>query len=113
MSEKTFRSDRFRRLREQFGDTQQEFAERLGIHLNQIHRYETGAAEPTPAQLKRIALTLGVTLDWLLGLVDDQHEQIPMETLTPQEQQFLQSLRDGNFQRLLGIIQQIIPNKQK
>jgi len=35
----------------------------VGLKQAQIQRYENGAAEPSMSALKRIALTLGVTID--------------------------------------------------
>ena len=54
------------RLRKQRGWTQQALADALELNLTQIKRYETGASQPSLEALKKIALTLSVTLDELV-----------------------------------------------
>lgn len=54
------------RLRKQRGWTQQHLADALGLNLTQIKRYETGASQPSLDALKKIALTLSVSLDELV-----------------------------------------------
>lgn len=54
------------RLRKQRGWTQQHLADALGLNLTQVKRYETGASQPSLEALKKIALTLSVSLDTLV-----------------------------------------------
>ena len=58
--------------------TQQEMAARIGIHVNQVRRYEAGNARPSLEVVEKIALTLHVSLDWLV-FGDSNRE--PMEDL--------------------------------
>jgi transcriptional regulator with XRE-family HTH domain len=53
-------------LRRELNLTQQEMADRMGIHVNQVRRYESGKAKPSLEVLEKIALTLHVSLDWLV-----------------------------------------------
>jgi transcriptional regulator with XRE-family HTH domain len=46
--------------------TQQEMADRIGIHVNQIRRYESGKSKPSLEVIEKIAVTLHVSLDWLV-----------------------------------------------
>lgn len=71
-------ADRLASLRRDKGLTQQQLAERVGLHQTQIHRYESGASEPSMDALRRLALTLGVTID---QLVFDDAERGPDEEL--------------------------------
>ncbi len=48
------------------GWTQQQLADALGLNLTQIKRYESGASQPSLDALKKIALTLNVSLDELV-----------------------------------------------
>jgi transcriptional regulator with XRE-family HTH domain len=66
------------RLRKQRGWTQQRLADALGLNLTQIKRYETGASQPSLEALKKIALTLSVSLD---DLVFGDAERGPDEAL--------------------------------
>jgi transcriptional regulator with XRE-family HTH domain len=51
--------------RKKRGLTQQGLADAIGVHLSQIRRYEAGTSQPTLEVLKRIAVTLSVTIDSL------------------------------------------------
>jgi transcriptional regulator with XRE-family HTH domain len=50
------------------GLTQAAGAERTGVHVRQIRRYETGEQQPVLAVAARLAATLEVSLDELAGL---------------------------------------------
>lgn len=51
------RVDRLKSIREMRGFTQQELAERSGISLRQVLRYESGESDPAADALTRIAKT--------------------------------------------------------
>jgi transcriptional regulator with XRE-family HTH domain len=53
-------------LRKAKGFTQQTLAEAVGLHVNQIKRYEAGSAQPTLDALVRLAKALHVSLDALV-----------------------------------------------
>lgn len=53
-------------LRREQNLTQQEMADRVGLHVNQIRRYEAGTAQPSLDALKKIALAMSVTIDSLV-----------------------------------------------
>lgn len=65
-------------LRKERTLTQQEMADKVGLHVNQIRRYETGNAQPSLEALKKIALALNITID---SLVFDDGERGPDEDL--------------------------------
>lgn len=46
--------------------TQQEMADLVGLHVNQIRRYESEHAQPSLEALKKIAVGLSVSLDTLV-----------------------------------------------
>ncbi len=54
--------------------TQKEMARILGIKQPQYHRYETNTLIPTKYLIK-LAQTLQVSTDYLLGLTDDPKER--------------------------------------
>ena len=58
--------------------TQQEMADTIGVHVNQIRRYESGATQPSLEVLKKIAITLHVSID---SLVFEQAERGPDDEL--------------------------------
>ena len=69
---------RLTRLRKDQGYSQQRLAEAVGLHVNQVKRYETGTAQPTLDALVKLAKTLHVTLD---ELVFDEGERGPSDVL--------------------------------
>lgn len=59
-------SQRVVTLRKQRGLTQQGLSDATGIHVQQIKRYESGSSLPTADALKKLAVVLHVTSDFLL-----------------------------------------------
>jgi len=59
-------SQRIVALRKQRGLTQQGLSDATGIHVQQIKRYEAGSSLPTADALKKLAIVLHVTSDFLL-----------------------------------------------
>lgn len=58
---------RIRDTRRQSGLTQEALAGLVGVRRSVISKYETGAIEPSLAQLRRIAAALGVSPGYLQG----------------------------------------------
>jgi transcriptional regulator with XRE-family HTH domain len=58
--------DRLAALRKQKGLTQQALADRVGVHVIQIRRYEGGKTQPTLEVIRNLAVALGVSADALL-----------------------------------------------
>ena len=50
---------------------QKELADAIGVHLSMISRYETDRDSPSDAVKVKIALFLEVSLDYLLGVIDE------------------------------------------
>lgn len=53
-------------LRKQRGLTQQQLADAVGIHVNQIKRYEAGTTQPTLEVLIKFTTALHISLDTLV-----------------------------------------------
>src|SRR3954452_7703887 len=64
--------DAMRRLRQEAGISQAGLAAAAGVHLRQIHRYESGEQQPALGVAQRLATALGVTLDELAGGSSDR-----------------------------------------
>ncbi|MEL6339156.1 MAG: helix-turn-helix transcriptional regulator [Myxococcota bacterium] len=63
---------RLRELRQQTGFLQVELAKKVGMHQNQIGRYERGSSHPSGDAIKKLADVLGVSADYLLeGSTED------------------------------------------
>jgi transcriptional regulator with XRE-family HTH domain len=61
-----------RHLRREAGLSQAGLAAAAGVHLRQIHRYESGEQQPALGIAHRLAVALGVTLDELAGVPSDR-----------------------------------------
>ncbi|MBE5227567.1 helix-turn-helix domain-containing protein [Pectobacterium sp. A535-S3-A17] len=59
-------SQRVIELRKKRGLTQQGLSDATGIHVQQIKRYEAGSSRPTAEALKKLAIVLHVSSDFLL-----------------------------------------------
>ncbi len=67
-------SARLINLRREMGLTQQKMADTIDIHVNSIKKYEAGQALPSLDVLKKIAVTLHISTDFLLF---EEHERSP------------------------------------
>jgi transcriptional regulator with XRE-family HTH domain len=65
-------------LRKQKGLTQQQLAEKIGVHVVQLRRYEAGSSQPTLDVIRAMALALGISADELLF---DKDERGPDDAL--------------------------------
>lgn len=65
-------------LRKQRGLSQQAMAEAIGVHANSWKKYETGQTQPSLEALKKIAVALHVSTDFLLF---EEHERGPNDDL--------------------------------
>lgn len=89
-------------LRRERDLTQQEMADAIGVHVNQVRRYEAGSTQPSLDALKKIAVAMSVTID---SLVFDEEERGPDEQLrlqfeaishlAPEEKLVVKELLDG------------------
>ena len=96
------------RLRKQRGWNQQHLADALGLHLTQVKRYETGASQPSLEALKKIALTLSISLD---ELVFGDAERGPDEALKLKFEALRQF--DADERRIAeGVLDSLINNHQ-
>jgi len=68
-------SQRIKHLRKSAGLTQNQFAEAVGVHFQTVSKWERGVAEPDISVLGTIATVLGVSVEVVLG-VDEQEGQL-------------------------------------
>nr|WP_237703558.1 helix-turn-helix transcriptional regulator [Erwinia sp. Ejp617] len=64
--------DRLTAFRKEQAFTQQQMADKIGMHVSQYKRYEAGASQPTIDVFRRIALALNVSADMLLFEPDER-----------------------------------------
>lgn len=59
---------RIKELRNEFGFSQKELAEKIGVAQNTITQYEKGTAKASLEVIVNLAIVLKTTTDYLLGL---------------------------------------------
>ena len=73
--------DRIKATREKRGWSQNELSRLSGVRQALLSELESGKKDDTTGlALKRLAMTLGVTVDFLVGMYDDQ-ETVNMKTV--------------------------------
>ena len=98
------RGDRLRALREHQKYSQAGLAERLGLGVRQIHRYENNLSDPPASIVARIARELEVTTDYLLGLSDTPKPTLGEDDLSPDEARLLAAYRLGEIREALQLL---------
>jgi transcriptional regulator with XRE-family HTH domain len=71
-------AERLRQARQRAGWSQTELGKRSGVHHMAISRLERGdKKDVTGGTLRKLAIALGVSADWLLGIEDEETELLP------------------------------------
>ena len=89
------RADRLKTLRKTRGYTQEEFAALIEASQSLVGRWEAEKVVPSAEYITKMAIALGVTSDYLLGLVDTPHGEITYEDLSEEEQRLINFARSG------------------
>lgn len=89
-------------LRKQHSLTQQALAERIGIHVVRLRRYEAGSSQPTLDVIRKLATALSASADLLLFGKDergpDDHLRLQFEAVSrfdAEEKQVVRLLLEG------------------
>ena len=89
--------------------TQQELAEKVGVGISQMRRYEKGSSSPTLEIIKNLAITLGVSTD---ELIFDNSERIAASRILDKEllRQFetVSSLNSRDIDAVKTVLESII-----
>lgn len=72
-------NDRLTALRKLKELSQAELAEKIGVHTNIIGRYERGLAKPSMELASKLSEVLGVSLDYLVGKVEQELDKEVVE----------------------------------
>lgn len=70
--------NRIRKSRDLAGLTQEQLAEAIGVTRSSIAQYESGEKEPTVHHFADVAVALGVSADYLLGIERDLETTVLM-----------------------------------
>ena len=95
-------ADRLAALRKARGLTQQGLGDLSGVHMMQVHRYESGASQPSLDVLRKLTVALRVSADELLfedaerGPDDELRYQFEaVAKLDPEEKKVIREVIDG------------------
>ena len=64
--------DRITELRKRQNISREELAEKIGVHINVIGRYERGETKPSLKIAIKLAATLSVSIDFLVGVINEE-----------------------------------------
>jgi transcriptional regulator with XRE-family HTH domain len=84
--------------------TQQALADLAGVHLTQIQRYESGQAQPTLDVMKKLAVALTASTDWLLFEKDERGPDDELRLQFEALRQFDEDERKTALEVLDGLI---------
>lgn len=88
-------SSRIRQRRIMLGLTQQQMAELIGVTYQQAHKYEKAVNRISAGRLLRIALALGVEIDYFFrGAEPDDDSQTRAQELVPKQRMLLELSRN-------------------
>ena len=75
-------SDRIARLRKEKGLNQKQLAEKLGVSVDSVRRWEQGKRSPDVEMLRTLAQALSTTVSYISGETDDSDplQKIPVAT---------------------------------
>lgn len=107
--------DRIRELRKANNWTQQELADKLGLDRTTISKWERqGGSEPDNTTLAKVADIFNVSVDYLLGRVDDPKKTIRLpDTVAPYLPEGFDELTPEARQEILDFIDYIMHKHKK
>lgn len=103
-SNKGFRGDRLRALREHYGLTQTELGQRVGITQTLEQRHESNRHGPSLDTVAAYARELNCSIDYLMGVVNETNQYLMPQDLSKTEQALLNAYRMGDLNRVLQIL---------
>lgn len=84
---------RLKELRKQHNLTQKQLANIIGVQNSIFSFYEVGERLPSPEIIRKLAITLHVSSDYLLGI--EKNESVDISGLTEHDKSLIRSLIDS------------------
>jgi transcriptional regulator with XRE-family HTH domain len=95
-------------LRKERNLTQKALAEKIGIHITQVQRYENGSTQPTLDVIRKLAITLAVSAD---ELIFGKQERGPDESIRLQFEA-ISEFDEEDKQLAVGLLEGLILKHQ-
>lgn len=83
-SKPTSFGERLRQIRKEMGETQDEFAARIGTSKQVLSRYETGQRIPKISLVEGYAKALYVSVDYLMGVTSEESQEAAFNAVCTQ-----------------------------
>lgn len=94
--------DKIHKLRLEKGMTLEELGNRVGSGKSVVRKWETGQIQNMRRdKLVKVAEALGVSVEYLLGVKEKKHEDVPTYYTDPETAKMAQELHDNPNMRLL------------
>ena len=92
-------------LRVEKGFTQRDMARELNVSQGTYNNWENGRTQPSIEQLIILAGLFSVSVDYLIGYVDDYGAFSALETLTKEEKTLVKNFRSLPQEARVGLLQ--------
>ena len=73
-------AERIKKIRKDLSLTQEDFADKIGISIDTIQKWEKGTSTPCLSIAKSMAQKLEVSLGYLIGVTDNKNEKSSYDT---------------------------------
>lgn len=90
--------------------TQEEIAKEIGMSHSQLWRYLSGASEPSPAIILRIADFFDVSVDYLFSRTDNPYMP-KSDSLSSNERELIEAVRKHGFATVLTMLARFYSSK--
>lgn len=106
---------RLKRTREARGWSQLDLAHRTGLQPAAISHFETGHRSPSFDNLRKLSDALGVSVDYLLGRIDEEQHGTGMAAAPRAQELFrhAEKLSDANFEVLEVVAEALLKKQQE
>jgi transcriptional regulator with XRE-family HTH domain len=94
--------NRLKKIREARGLSQADLAKKTGLQPAAVSHFETGNRSPSFDNLRKLSDALGVSVDYLLGRIDEEQHGTGMAAAPRAQQLFrhAEKLSDASFEAL-------------
>jgi transcriptional regulator with XRE-family HTH domain len=107
--------DRLRQARDSRGLSQVELASKTGMQSAAISHFETGQRSPSFENLRKLADALSVSVDYLLGRIDEEQHGHGLAAVPRAQQLFrhAEKLSEEGFSQLEAMAQMLRDREEK
>lgn len=107
--------NRLKKTRDARGLSQADLAKKTGLQPAAVSHFETGNRSPSFDNLRKLSDALGVSVDYLLGRIDEEQHGTGMAAAPRAQQLFrhAEKLSDASFEALEMMAKSLLEKEQK